>query len=1107
MAENKYVGGIHINTSGFEVHANAPVDSRFRVKNAEGLLELLTYEGLVSYNEADKKYYRFADGEWKALSVNTPAELEALIKGLIATETTGAMNFKDTTATLPENPVKGDMYKVAGENINIVIDEKSAKAGDTIIYNGEKWVLIPSGDDIEDTWRKIIAGGNELANDEALELIAGENVTITENAGKVTISSSYEDTHYESKLIVGNEGTDAADENVVENGNVRLNLVEDGVVKSSHKLVGAGGITVTHTKAEGEDGENVITIEAAEGAKYDLAAKTENNEAILSLAGTDNTEDKVAIVGDDAVTVTVDGGKIKVSAHDTKYTADETTIELDTSSGGKVFKVKEAGIETKHIKDSSIDYYKLHDDVQGVIDAAECLDDAISVGVDPLEHGPFIAFNDGQILAYESVYVGEYKEENRLITKKQLDGSIDGLGALASKDTVGTSDIDNGAITYDKLDTELGGRIDALEALGHKHDNKSELDLIASGDVSKWNSAHAQAHAHSNYDILQDIRANKVAAWDASEQNAKNYTDALANGQVKTNKEAIENLETRLTQDEGYLVVTEAERAEQDAEGNVISETYVKTETFDTLVNSTIRDILSDVEDNTRDIATLKGADTVEGSVAKTVKDAIVDYTKALQHVSEDEDDWLTVAEADYAIMAYKDRSGNVITTTYETKSDASAKLTEAKDHADGKIESFKGVLVNGEENDGTEFRVAYAGEAETATKDSSGNKIIDTYETKNDAAAKLAEAKKYADDLVNAIPAQTDYTVTVTAREDQEGDDHNAFKHYIFTQCGNEIGHIDVPRDLVVQSGTVEEVTEAGKPYAGAVVGDKYIKLVVANQDAPIYIPAKDLVDIYTAKDVTGVQGAEIQVAISNTNEISASLVNGSIVEAKLAEGVKTKLNKVWQEVGDYKVEQAAVANKITNKAHVLTSLTQNKNGEIAYEVKTLTPSDIGAASADKAFNKVTVLGKDLVDQGELTVAEAKEALGLKALAEKDKVVEGDIDGTIGVGKISGLGSLATKNTITNADVAENAAIAVSKINGLGNLATKDNIADADIATNAAIAKTKLASDVQTSLGKADNALQQVEVGTGLTVTNKAENKQTISIDESVVFILDCNW
>ena len=42
---------------------------------------------------------------------------------------------------------------------------------------------------------------------------------------------------------------------------------------------------------------------------------------------------------------------------------------------------------------------------------------------------------------------------------------------------------------------------------------------------------------------------------------------------------------------------------------------------------------------------------------------------------------------------------------------------------------------------------------------------------------------------------------------------------------------------------------------------------------------------------------------------------------------------------------------------------------------------------------------------------------------------------------------------------------------------------------------------------GKADSALQEVEVGTGLTVSAKSDNKQTIEIDENVVFVLDCNW
>ena len=39
----------------------------------------------------------------------------------------------------------------------------------------------------------------------------------------------------------------------------------------------------------------------------------------------------------------------------------------------------------------------------------------------------------------------------------------------------------------------------------------------------------------------------------------------------------------------------------------------------------------------------------------------------------------------------------------------------------------------------------------------------------------------------------------------------------------------------------------------------------------------------------------------------------------------------------------------------------------------------------------------------------------------------------------------------------------------------------------------------------KADSALQEVEAGVGLKVSAKSGNKQTISIDESVVFVFDC--
>lgn len=54
----------------------------------------------------------------------------------------------------------------------------------------------------------------------------------------------------------------------------------------------------------------------------------------------------------------------------------------------------------------------------------------------------------------------------------------------------------------------------------------------------------------------------------------------------------------------------------------------------------------------------------------------------------------------------------------------------------------------------------------------------------------------------------------------------------------------------------------------------------------------------------------------------------------------------------------------------------------------------------------------------------------------------------------------------------------------------------------------THNAGDFATSTqgGKADTALQNVEVGTGLKVSAKSANKQTIEIDTDVIFVLDCN-
>jgi hypothetical protein len=171
-----------------------------------------------------------------------------------------------------------------------------------------------------------------------------------------------------------------------------------------------------------------------------------------------------------------------------------------------------------------------------------------------------------------------------------------------------------------------------------------------------------------------------------------------------------------------------------------------------------------------------------------------------------------------------------------------------------------------------------------------------------------------------------------------------------------------------------------------------------------------------------------------------------------------------------------------------------------------------------------------------------------LGALAYKDKIVEGYIEGTIAVGKISGLGALATKDNITHELVTDfDAAVKAVKVDNATDADHADNADTADYATEAGDAEklggqlpgyyatkssvdaipgaidekiaayntSKKFGDIIThNVGefatsaqgtKADNALQEVTTTAngGLKVTNKNQ----IDIDTDVVFVLDCNW
>lgn len=227
--------------------------------------------------------------------------------------------------------------------------------------------------------------------------------------------------------------------------------------------------------------------------------------------------------------------------------------------------------------------------------------------------------------------------------------------------------------------------------------------------------------------------------------------------------------------------------------------------------------------------------------------------------------------------------------------------LATAKKYTDDEIDKIEEAIGGSYDKDNT---VASAiADAKKAGTDAQSD--LDGYKTTNDAAVKAAQdAADAAQDDVDALELvvgdmtkATTTAKTVVGAIDELvsalGDAEEAgevtidatgtptdgyLKTYVISQGGSEIGKIDIPKDLVVTSGEVV-VNPEGQP-AGT-----YIKLTIANQEAPIFINVKDLVEDFTV----ALGATEVQLAVSDAREISATLVDGGVSTSKLAASAVT--------------------------------------------------------------------------------------------------------------------------------------------------------------------------------------------------------------------------
>ena len=169
----------------------------------------------------------------------------------------------------------------------------------------------------------------------------------------------------------------------------------------------------------------------------------------------------------------------------------------------------------------------------------------------------------------------------------------------------------------------------------------------------------------------------------------------------------------------------------------------------------------------------------------------------------------------------------------------------------------------------------------------------------------------------------------------------------YTIKQGDVAVATFNVARDMVVSSGSVVTATgsETDVPQGVSLTaGQKYVRLVIANatDGKNIYIAVNDLVDVYTAAS----GASKVQLAISNSNVISADIVAGSIAKTDLTTALQNEISA------------AATVVNAKSTGHVLVTVTPASGANPA-EV-TVTEDDIASAA-------------DL--SGEITRAKAAEA------------------------------------------------------------------------------------------------------------------------------------
>ena len=608
--------------------------------------------------------------------------------------------------------------------------------------------------------------------------------------------------------------------------------------------------------------------------------------------------------------------------------------------------------------------------------------DMVFINIDPLTHKVTATITDGTITeaklhadvkaklakAVSAVQKVEAGTANGTIAVDGTDVAVTGLKSAAYAE----SSAFDAAGTADGVKTALIGGTD---------DNDAALSIYGAKAYAKAMVDSAKA------DLTNDIKT-KIESLDVEDAAvAKKLVSAVSETDGKitvTRRELVADdiPELGISKISGLQAAIDAKQDELTFNTAYDASTN-KAATMTDIGNA--KDALVGTAEDTKASDTIKGAKlyaddkaTTALNDAKAYADGLVTGDSGVTARVEALEGKVDVAKVSTAIATAKDEA---ITAAGEAAATKDAALKTAILGEEGYAQTVKSAY---------DLATSKATIADVEAKDYATKTEAQGYADAKDAA--IAEAKKagtdamakigtipegatatttigYVDEKIAAIPAQVDYSVTCDTSTPA-----GVAKRYVLSQKSSAIATIDIPSDMVVKSGTVETKAEAG---VWGVAGT-YLVLTLANATSDkVYINVSDLIEY-----VTGAEASDgiITTAVDSNHVLTATIGDGKITKAKLADAVQTSLGKAdtalqaaalepYAKTAD--IEAGYVAKNGTDRlmtADEGTKLAGISAGAQANVIEAVKVGGTALEITEKAVD-ITEISTDLLKQGTMTL------------------------------------------------------------------------------------------------------------------------------------------